>query len=441
MKILFILPEYYPHSGGGISTYYINYITALRHHCSEVKVMVGSGYVQDNNVFKQDGVTVEYLKPDIYNYYLSQFTQYDLLPEFKKNIAAAWAIWEQANKGEGYDIIECTDFALGFIPWIINHHKPVITRLHGSMGQISLNDDSLSNDISNLFIKQTELSLLPLCDELISHSKANQSFWNDVFKSKQVIHINPVYETTIALPLPLSQRDGDGLVTARIQKWKGPIELCKACVLLDSPPLIKWIGRDMLFTEKQGMSNYLKNAFPAVWGKSVIPLSPQPNEEIRLLQQKTKYGVIPSTWDMFNFTGVEFMAAGTPVICSDGAGVSGLIEHGKNGFKYHSNDIQALADCIKEINGLDEQTYNTIATAAIETIKAHLSANHLIPLNLQLYKTVLSNFKATAANVISGSVYEPSDKKNDIADILNKQPLKKLSKYYIKRLRSKLWGK
>src|ERR1700744_3694300 len=94
--------------------------------------------------------------------------------------------------------------------------------------------------------------------------------------------------------------------------------------------------------------------FPSVWNKHVAHQKPLHNDQVKALQQKVKFGIIPSTWDMFNFTCLEFLSAGTPVICSDGAGCSDLIEHGKNGFKYPATDTDSLAECLRQMSKMDE---------------------------------------------------------------------------------------
>ncbi|RZA02793.1 MAG: glycosyltransferase [Sphingobacteriaceae bacterium] len=440
MKILFILPEYYPHSGGGISTYYEHYIKALLPHCDEIKVIVGSGYTQADNNFKHNGVLVEYLSPILYRQYLDKFTQYDLLPEYKNSLASAWAMWHQANQGQDYDIVECTDFGLGFIPWVIEHNKPVITRLHGSYGQVMLHENDSIADLSIPFTQQTELLTLKLCDKLVTHSKANSQYWDNLFGPNITRHINPIYEK-IGSPLPLSQRDKYGLITARIQKWKGPIELCKAHELLTDQPLIKWFGHDKAYNKYQSTDSYLREQFASIWGKSILPQQPLPNNEIQALQQKAWFGVIPSTWDMFNFTCIEFMAAGTPIICSDGAGAGELIQNGINGFKYPADNVQALADCITKMTGLSEDGYHQMAKNALETIKTQLSADKLIPINMEVYQSAVNDFKSAPSNPFLDSLYKPSSTKYDIGNILNKQPLKKLINYSIDRIKLKISGK
>ncbi|WEK19701.1 MAG: glycosyltransferase [Candidatus Pedobacter colombiensis] len=436
MKILFILPEYLPHSGGGISTYYQHYIQAMKPHCEKISVIVGSGYLQSYDHFDDDGVAVEYLRPDLFLQYSTQFSKYDLLPDFKNNIAAAWAMWQQARQGDDFDIIECTDFGLGFIPWAIHHQKPVITRLHGSSGQIALHEHPINGGLVAEMYRQTELALLPLSDSLITYSQANQTFWNQMLTSKSVHHFHPIY--TVSNPiLPYKERENFGLVTARMQQWKGPVQLSAALQLMENPPLIKWIGRDMPFNDELGTDAYLKAKFPGIWGKKIIPQRPLANEEIKPLQQQAKFGIVPSSWDMFNFSCLEFLAAGTPVICAEEAGVSELIEHGKNGFKYPANDLEALAQCIQTITESDEESYHQIALSGLETISTLLSATMLIPGYLEHYQSVVSNFNPGSSNVFLNESYSPSAHEYPIASILDKQSLKKLMIYIYNRLKSK----
>ncbi|MES2267301.1 MAG: glycosyltransferase family 4 protein [Bacteroidota bacterium] len=434
MNILFILPEYYPHSGGGISTYYLHYINALKPFCKRIKAIVGSGYVQSADKFDHNGIEVEYLDPELYHDYLHKFTAYDLLPAYKSNLAAAWAMWQQANNGEGFDIIECTDFGLGFTPWVIHHQKPLITRMHGSTGQIALHENDSDTRISTDTFINAELALLPLCDRLITHSAANRDFWRSILPHASIEHIRPVFQTEKPQLVAFADRDKFGLVTARIQKWKGPEVLCEAIGFLKEKIEIKWFGRDTVYDNKITTAQYLTHKYSQIWGGQIITSPPKPNAEIQFMQQQAKFGLIPSVWDMFNFTCLEFMAAGTPVICSDGAGVVELIEHGKNGYKYNAAKPKDLAECIESVAALSPQQYEAMALAGQQTVADLLSAEALMPLYMQEYNAVMAGFKPSTANAFLSSVYAPSAKTHSIADILDKQPLKKLMAYIKKRL-------
>jgi glycosyltransferase involved in cell wall biosynthesis len=441
VRILFILPEYYPHSGGGISTYYEHYIKALKPHCAHIKVIVGSGYVQDTKKFDHYGVEVEYLDPNLYKRYSLQFNKYELLPEYKNNIAAAWAMWHQAKAGDDFDIVECTDFGHGYVPWVINHSRPVITRMHGSTGQIALHEGGAKSGLETDVNIQTEMALLPLCDSMITHSEANQAFWSSVFPTTNIQFIHPVYERIQTVPLGYKERDDCAVVTARVQKWKGTVELCGAVALLKSPITIKWYGRDIIYNKLQSTSAYLTVQYPRIWNRSVLSLPPKPNTEIKNIQQRAKFGIVPSVWDMFNFTCLEFMSAGTPVICSDGAGASGLITHGVNGFKYEATDIKALAKCIEAVAEINEDAYQSIATCAQQTIDRLLNGNVLLPFYIKVYNDVIAAFRPTDANVFIKKIYCPSDEYESVTDILNRQPFKKFTRYFLRRMYRKLMEK
>lgn len=441
MKTLFILPEYYPHSGGGISTYYQHYIDALKPHCDSIKVIVGSGYVQRTDKFIHNGVEVEYLNPVLYNQQLAKFTRYDLLPEYRNNIAAAWAMWEQAAAGKGFDIIECTDFGLGFAPWVIHHNKPVITRLHGSAGQIALHENDHEVGLITDANMYTELTLLPLCDGLLTHSQANHDFWLSVLPQANIKYLKPIYHfANTQPPVSLHQRDNWGLVTARVQKWKGPEVLCQAMRLVKTNVQIKWLGRDTPFSKKLSTNQYLNSQYADVWGTRILHSQPIPNNEVLTLQQQARFGIVPSLWDMFNFACLEFMAAGTPLICADGAGASELIEHGINGFKYEADNPSALADCIELVLSLNQAEHQKMGLAAQQTIASQLSANSLIAAYIEEYNRIKDTFTVKESNAILNKLYLPSAPEDSLTDILNKQPLKQIMNYVKKRVLKKLKG-
>ncbi|RRN77723.1 hypothetical protein EIM50_18155, partial [Pseudoxanthomonas sp. SGD-10] len=193
MKLLFILPEYYPHSGGGISTYYQELVPSLLPFCSKIKIIVGSGYSQGGKKIDLGGIDVDYLKPELFQKYISKFSKYRIFPELLNNIAAAWAMWEQV-KDDDFDAIECTDFGLAFIPWLIHHKKPVKIQLHGSTGQIGFFDPKISEELQTDFYRKIELLFFELADQLQTHSLANKSFWEQQLHNKTINYILPIYE-------------------------------------------------------------------------------------------------------------------------------------------------------------------------------------------------------------------------------------------------------
>lgn len=436
MNILFVLPEYLPHSGAGISTYYIHYIKALKKHVNSIKVLVGSGYTQSKECYDIEGVTIEYLNPETFEDYQSKFQQYDVLPEYRNNLAAAWAMWEQANRGKGFDLVECTDFGLGFIPWVVDHTLPVITRLHGSSGQLNIYEADPNQVLSDNFSQFSELLLLKKCDLLITHSIRNKNFWEGILNTK-VEFVNPVFNQE--LKHSSSLKENYGVVCGRIQQWKGPDILCRAITHLNDPKLlIKWFGRDTYYDTRYTKSNQLKFCFPNVWGEQIIPQAPVEHKIMMEIQKKAKFAIIPSIWDVFNFTGLEYMACGTILICSEGAGMSNLITNGVNGFKYKDDSIIELSDCIKKVLALDAEQYNTMLNNAWNTLNIELNSDKLISINLDFYKKILNNEIIDDPNIFLNTLFKPSNKKPSTSAILSKIPIKKLKNHLIKRLKIKI---
>lgn len=440
MKILFILPEYYPHSGGGISTYYIHYIKKIAHFCEHVKVIMGSGYFQGHSSFETDNISTEDLNPELFSKYLNQFQHLKLAIAYQRNLAAAWAMWDQSNRGEGYDIIECADFGLGYIPWLTIHNKPVFTRLHGSYGQIELHQPELNDKLNGDLNRQTELLMLSLSDQLVTHSKQNCEFWKELLPNNAVNYILPIYEE--AIQLNTSDKENFGIVCARIQQWKGPEKLCEAVKLIPNLDIsIHWYGRDTAYSSKISKSTDLKNKYPSIWGRKILPQNALNNEEIKLKQATAKFAVIPSTWDMFNFTLLEYLSIGTPVICSDGAGCSSLINHGINGFKYSANNPKELANCIETIVNLNVSAYENLVTEGYKTMKTTLNSEILIKKNFDLYQQTLLNFSPKPTNIYLDQLYKPVSNNSSLPPILDTLSLKYLFNHMINRLKKKITSK
>jgi hypothetical protein len=151
-----------------------------------------------------------------------------------------------------------------------------------------------------------------------------------------------------------------------------------------------------------------------------------------------KYAIIPSTWDVYNFTGLEYFSGGTILICSEGAGISEIIEDGINGFKYPKEDYVALAKCIRKVMALNSIEYNAMVVNAKNTLAEKLSTMALIEKNLSEYKKVSAQFIPTKASDYEIALFHPSEIKYHVNELLDKQPLKKLITYLFKRIRKKI---
>ncbi len=315
-----------------------------------VRVIVGSGVtaVASPKVTYVDGVSIETLDYSLLEKYRAQFSRYSATPGLRRFLAAAWAIWEQAGQCDGYDVVEATDWGLLFLPWVIEKKIPVIVQLHGSMGQIDLHDPVCGEEVQGNLIRLIEKAGIAQATEVQAYSRANADFWNSQCE-KAITCIPPAWVPLT--PYVAAERTSRGLVVGRVQRWKGPEVLCEALRLLgDKSPGIDWMGRDTAFERKDCLTtDYLSETFPDIWGKQIVHKPQQPAEATAQLQARAKFIVVPSLWDTFNFTCVEAMGAGTPVICSKGAGSSELIEDGVSGFVFENGDASSLAEALEHV--------------------------------------------------------------------------------------------
>lgn len=437
MKLLFILPEFYPQEAGGIIRFYKELLPALSAKGCSVKVLVGSAYTRQDYHTDWKGIEVSYLSPSLFDKYADQFSRYEMLPLVRKSLASAWAMYEQANKGEGYDLVECTDFGLGFIPWVTEQNKPVLVRMHGSTGQINYHDPIPSENLEADFIRQLELTLLPYASAIETHSKVNAVFWSRLLK-RDVGLVYPVMETAAEPPLLLPERLPGALVAARLQYWKGPLILASA-LERNTDIHVDWYGRDMPYQHTgKKMSAHLAVKFPGIWQRSFRYHQAKDMEEMEVLQSKTKFGIIPSLWDMFNMTAIELMAKGTPVVCSDGAGVSDLIKDGYNGFTFSSGDALMLSEKLQKMNNLSEHDYEKMCERAKETVREQLSAEHNLPRYIESYNKTITDFQPGVLPEFLrvSSAYDRQE--STLNEQLDQLPLKKLAAYIFKRTMKKI---
>ncbi len=387
MKILFVLPEYLPRVGGGIITNFSSLLPWLAHAGHEVKVIYGSSFVNTPGGGKStiDGIEIEVLDSDLFAKYIPRFGRYETVPKLQRHLAAAWALWEQAQRNPSPDVVQVTDWGLLFLPWLLRKGAPVVTSLHGSIGQIATHDPFEGDRAADVLIQLIETLGLSSIDAVITHSTNNVRFWTEKL-ARKVDLIRPVFVPR-NLPQDRGERTERGLVTGRVQRWKGPHILCEAMRLLgQGAPDIDWVGRDVpIHKSNTSTASHLSQVWPDVWGKKIRNLPEASPAEIHKRQLTAGFAIIPSTWDVFNFTCVEAMTAAAPVICSSGVGASDLIENGVTGYVYEPTSAPGLAENIERLVGMSSQRRAEMGNAGAQAIKQALAPETVLPARLDLY--------------------------------------------------------
>ena len=447
LRILFIIPEYPPDYSGGISTYYRNLLPALANAGISVTAIVGSGLQKGPDGFTDNGVTIIPIDDARTVELRRAFPQFSLAPFIVRHLAAAWAAFEQANGGRDFDIIECTDWGLFFVPWILNDRTPpLVVRLHGSDGQISHYDPGALSQLHGCLSQLIEAALLPRAQSLATISANNQAYWQALLH-RHVCLVDPPMNIEASLRYrelkPQHHCYRDGLVVGRVQQWKGPSTLCRALYSLgESSPHVTWIGRSVYsLTASRDYSTILAQQYPSIWGVKISHLTHQTPEEIKLRQALAGFVIVPSDWDVFNLTVAEAMAQEVVVICSRGAGASALIQDGYNGFLFNPGDHTDLAQAILKVQRLPKEELRIVGVNARETVLHRLSPSIVVAKMLQHYHQVAQyKAKTRQSDDLHGLCLRPLEAdsflSNDdiIKSALRGIDLKVLSKYTLTRL-------
>ena len=437
MKILFALPEYHPQTGGGITTNFSALLPWLARAGHDVRVVYGSSSLNSpgGGTFTIEGIKTEILDSTLFKKFMPRFARYAAAPKLQRHLAAAWALWEQAQRGPAPDIVQATDWGLLFLPWMMRQGPPVVASLHGSIGQIAHHDPLEGDQTADAVIQMVEAIGLAAIDAVITHSKTNAHYWTQKL-ARDIGLLRPIF-TPRTTTRPRNIRSDRGLAMGRVQKWKGPHLLCEATRLLgQAAPDVDWVGRDLpIHTANGSTSRHLAQTWPDIWGSRIRHLPQEKPAEIHERQHTAGFVVVPSTWDVFNFTCVESMAAAAPVICSSGAGASDLIEHGVSGLVFDPTSGQSLAEPISQLLGMSAQRRRELGEAGAETISTALTPEAVLPARLDFYDTLRRGAHNTLrdSNALWG-ICSPSDAPASLDDSLSQIALRPLLSHSLRRV-------
>ncbi len=383
MRVLIVTPEYPPEHGGGIATYYRELTRGLQKLGHEVSVFKGSAYQHGGAAYKFEEVEVSVLETARYEKWKAKLSQFKTFTELHGQLAASFAIHEQAAEGVGFDAVEVTDWGMLFIPWLMSGKVKTLVQLHGSYGQIASHEPVGGREMEGtmaLLLERAGLGLAPL---LSSYSQSNVSWWELVL-GRPVEYVPPPLGNEFGGTVV--QRSG-WITLGRMQQWKGPQIACAAWARMGAmAPVLKWFGRDTAHgATGASTSRWLSRTYPEVWERSICPYSALPPSGVVEELSKCRAVVIPSEWDVFNLVTAEAMACGCVVLVSSGAGSSDLIEHGRNGFLFPAGDDEALSELVLRVDRMSAEECRSIGIAAAQTITDNLDPKVIAARKIELY--------------------------------------------------------
>ena len=341
------------------------------------------------------GATCHKLLPESAAPILAQLLEGPLAvaPNVARALAVAVNAWQFARALDP-DCVELSDWPLSAVAGVIDGAVPVIVQAHGSMGQIAVHDPARGGAVEAMLLQLIETQLFGLARNLQTYSNTNAQFWEQA-TNRPVAMIRPAFALPDQ-PVAAAGPNDRMSIFGRLQSWKGPDVLCAALERLgDKAPTCDWYGSSKAWPGTAlSAESYLAQTFPAAWNRSLRFRGAIDRDQVAGTMVRSRAVIVPSTWDVFNFTMVEAMAAGRPVIVSSGAGASELIEHGVNGLVFPAGDAAALAAAIAAVAALSEAELQTIGTAARATIRRELDPARIVAERMAAYEQAIAAHRA-----------------------------------------------
>jgi len=233
-------------------------------------------------------------------------------------------------------------------------------------------------------------------------------------------------------------------IFGRLQSWKGPQVLCDALALLgEAAPGCDWYGAAKPWPDSNEPADArLARAFPSVWNRAFQFHGPIDRIDVARRMAASRAVIVPSTWDVFNFTAVEAMAVARPVIVSSGAGASELIVHGVNGFTFPAGDAAALAAALEAAAALSDSAARAMGEAARATVGQELDPDRIAAQRLAAYRSAVADHSPTPAPDWLRDLLVPgAPTRWRMEDFLATLPVRPLARAVAERITGKLPGK
>jgi glycosyltransferase involved in cell wall biosynthesis len=365
-----------------------------------------------------------------------------VFPNVAQMLATAHLGWQAAAELDP-DLIEVCDWPLGLAPAVLQRDIPYVVQCHGSAGQIAEHDIADGAAPEEAFLRLVEAQTIAHAYRVQTYSSANRDFWQNT-TSRVVQLIRPALSLQPFAHLPLS--DAPIAVFGRLQAWKGPDILLSALQALGSrAPAVDWYGGVKRWPgTNTGADAYLRATFSSVWGSRFQHRHAVDRDAVALLQSESLCTLVPSTWDVFNFTAVEAMSRGKPVLVSCGAGASELIETGINGITFPANDGAALAAALEQFLGMSPAARATMGQAGRETVRTQLEPARIATARLAAYHEALEGFpnhqRGHTVPWLNQLLCASGAPRLSLEDFCNTLPLRPMMRSVGRRLLNKLTG-
>lgn len=304
-----------------------------------------------------------------------------------------------AHEAHPIDVLECPE-ARALSHWVRSLGMPVVVRLHAP-ASVNAIANGAPKDARWRWCARAERACLRDAPFLTAPSRSI------VLETERILGIklpsvcvipNPVPALTFAEPDSAQREAREILFVGRLDLHKGFDGLIQGFMQLASKPQfsdvrLRVVGPDhgLFLNGRDRLSGieYVRRTIKDEGIHTRIDLmGPLPHEELHSVRARATVTIIPSRYEAFGLVVLEAMASGSALVASDAGAIPDIIQDGRNGLLFRSEDWNDLARQMERLL-LDIGLRRRLATQAIEDVRKRYAPEIVAQSTLEYYLSVI----------------------------------------------------
>lgn len=402
LRVLFLSREYPPETGGGgIGSYVATIAPALAARGHEVHVL-SCVAGQANQDATREGVHlhrrgVRHLLPRIRRY----------LPSTSFRIEGALSCYLEFRRlGLNFDVVEAPDWMAEGLAFAFARSRPLVAHLHTPLLLVGRHnpgsfrwsrDGRIAASLERLSIRGADLLTSP--SHLLVQDLARAGWLSDL--RPHIIRYPIDSHPWTSVP-PADASPPRLLAVGRLEARKAPETLVRAAAALavDIPELdVVFIGR----SELRNGGSY-KDWLARLVGELRAPcrfVDQVARDELPRWYASSRVAVVPSRYDNFPFSGLEAMAAGRPLVCTETTGTAELLAGTAAGAVVAPDDPGALAAALRPYL-LDPALAGRAGAAGRKVVLEHCAPDRIAMAREGCYREAIGRWRRTPRGRLRG---------------------------------------
>lgn len=432
---------------GGIATCYDALARMLADHGHEV-ILLTTQEDAERPCDRVELVSLAHAMPGAMQTALSVLGSHGMATDFMA-IGLAMRHWlETEGIRRGVEVVEACEYGGAGAFLIGGKLPPLLLYCHASRGQVRFHDghDLDAQERACAFL---EMHSILGADEVATYCPANRSIWEQI-TGRPVMVARAAWDVGAWSDEVTVPRDPNrALVVGRLQRWKGAVETADAlalCAEAGSEIVLEWVGGDTSTAPDGGsMAEFIARRYPSLWQTRFVWRSHLDRQGVRAAQMTAGLVAVPSRWDVFNYTALEAMTVGAPIVVSAGAGISYLCEDGVNALIVPAGDAGALASAMMRLSS-DRALADRIGGEARSLAMREFASDKVISDRLAAYERAQGHharrpcvpYADAGASALMDAV--ASGMASAVADAVNGAPSRELIRGLTRHLGRRLWA-